>query len=616
MNFFDQQLARKRQSALLLVCFAIALVATGALIHFGVALVSLLLGQSVALFEPSVPALVLIGLVWTIILFGAYFRSLDVKAGGAILARRFGAVHASDRSRYEKEQQLLNVVAEISIASSTPQPDVYILRAESSINAFVLGAEERQGHAGRYAIVVTQGALDNFDRDELQAVVAHEFGHIANGDLPVNMRLLIALGGLMAIDEVGQLLVGEEPDSLIHPGVLVGYFVIGLGSIGVFFGQLIRSAFCRQREYLADACAVQFTRNPYAMASALAVVKNHAQEPALHGIHVKELAHMCFQSGKGKAWFNRLLVSHPHIQNRIDAIDPHFDVKQKKVAEKRNLDYESGTKGASHLTPEKTIITVSDLPVGSELSDSAVVMLADTRNSVATLFALFASENASKKRDYLSAISFAFDKQFSSRVKDIVGLIPDELSDNKLALIELATIKVCQSVERSSRQSILKKLESLLSVSGEYDLMAYASLQLIRGKLDLEFPLIDTLADDHFAQGRHTKAFDEMGSEFALLLSLMIESSGASSAVQTYEFERVLKCYTMTQYPRRTCHETGIVAEVAAAFQTLYVQPKAIREAFVQHCVEIVQKDGHVARAERTLLDLFAASLGCDEHVA
>jgi len=146
--------------------------------------------------------------------------------------------------------------------------------------------------------------------------------------------------------------------------------------------------------------------------------------------------------------------------------------------------------------------------------------------------------------------------------------------------------------------------------------MAYASLQFVRTKLDLDYPVVNTLATDTLADKRHVKAFEAMGGEFALLLSMMIESSGASQAVLDQEFERVLKCYTREAFPRRSKAEEGIVDEVAAAFQTLYAQPIAVREAFVQHCVEIIRQDGYIADAEQALLDLFAASLGCERKAA
>jgi len=159
------------------------------------------------------------------------------------------------------------------------------------------------------------------------------------------------------------------------------------------------------------------------------------------------------------------------------------------------------------------------------------------------------------------------------------------------------------------------KLERLLATDDHYDLMSYATLQLVRRKLDVEFPVIETLADSEHdgAEARLAKNFDSMGAEFALLLSLMLETSGAKPEQLEADFKRVLTCYTQSDYPRRTAEEAGIIEELEDAFQTLYVQPKPIRLAFVQHCVEIVRSDGHVARAEVALLELFAAALGCEE---
>lgn len=616
MNFFDQQSAKRRQSLFLLICFVIALIATGITIHVAIAGLSLLLGETTQFSQPSTPAIVMICLVWITIFFGAVFRIMDVRAGAANLAKRFGAVKISNRSRDDNEQQLLNVVAEISIASSTPQPDVYLLRRESSINAFVLGSLSTKHPKGRHILVLTQGAMDHLDRDELKSVVAHEFGHIANSDIALNMNLLVALGGLMALDEVGRLLVGKNPDDHIHPGVFVGYLFRVLGSIGVFFGQLIRSAFSRQREYLADACGVQYTRNPYAMASALNIIKMQTEEPALHSIHEQELAHLCFQSGKSKRWFKRLLSSHPKLQHRIDAIDPHFNAKHRKAHKARKNSDENVTAGGAGALPAMSAGVSADSVILPMLSDGAQILLSDSRNSIAVLFAIFVSDNENNRRDYFNAVAFAFNKQFAARIKELSNSLSEDIGNKQLALIELSAKTICDSVSIEDRQQLVVKLEGLVSVAGDFTLMNYASLQLIRGKLGVNFPVIKTLAEDHLAQGRHVKTFDSMGGEFALLLSLIVESSGASETQQNQQFERVLKCYTASSYPRRFKNERGIVPEVTAAFQTLYVQPKPIREAFLQHCVEIVKQDGYIARAERVLLDLFAASLGCQRKPA
>lgn len=631
MNFFDRQIAKQRQSVLLLLCFVATLVCMAFVIHGVIAGLSYLLGESGRFSQPSTQAIALIIIVWLTILAGASFRAMDVMAGGAVLARRFGAVHASDRSRYVQERQLLNVVAEVSIASSTPQPDVYVLRNESSINAFVLGSAD-----SRFVIVVSQGALDAFDRDQLQAVVAHEFGHISNGDLPTNMRLLIALGGLMAIDEVGRLLVGDDPDDFAHPGVLVGYLLRGLGSIGVFFGQVIRAAFSRQREFLADATAVQFTRHPYALASALSLIKEHEDEPMLHGIHTQELAHLCLQSGRAKRWYAELLATHPAMQKRIDAIEPHFAIKDRKrksensdsataVSSCSGLSAGSAANDGLFLSQHHSMIAGADAPLPliaetgvSELPDRILLLLPDEKKCLAALFALFASEDQIRRRDFINGIKFGFNETFADEVLSVIQLIPDELRKDQLSIIEHSSAVIRENVTLENRQKMLLKLERLLNVNGVYDLVSYATLQLIRRKIELEFPVLGTVASDSapIAQACHAKTFDAMGSEFALLLSLIVESSGAAATVLDDEFELVLKCYTQIRYPRRTGSEAGIVEELEEAFQTLYMQPKSIRQAFVQHCIEIVQKDGYIARKERALLDLFAASLGCEELAA
>ncbi len=632
MNFFDRQTEKHRQSFALLVCFLLTMAAMGVVIQAIVVGLSILLGEQSSFLHPSAPALTLIGLVWLTVVAGGFFRYLDVRGGGAVLARRFGAVHASDRARFNKEQRLLNVVAEMAIASSTPQPDVFVLRNESSINAFVLGAED-----ARHVVVVTQGALDAFERPELQAVIAHEFGHIKNGDLPINMRLLIALGGLMAIDEVGRLLIGdtaisrEDPISF-HPGVIVGYMLRAIGSIGVFSGQLIRSAFSRQREYLADATAAQFTRNPVALACALDIIRQREDEPALHSLHAQELAHMCFQSGSAAAWYQRLTSSHPQVQSRIDAIEPHFAVKRRKFERSSEQAVDTAVSGqgvgivgglvmsaqpGSISDSRGGKVIVRDVRQGA-LSDRILLLLPDESSCLAVLFALFVSDDAIRREKYYQDLSRSFNDRFTEQVREVAGFIPGELRTDRLGLIEHATQVLSNSLKLESRQRILLQLEQLLTANEEYDLMRYATVQLIRRKLGLEFPVIESVAGEQAggSQARHAKAFDSMGSEFALLLSLMVETSGAPPDVLDAEFERVLKCYTQTRYPRRTARETGIIKELESAFQTLYGQPKSIRQAFVQHCLEIVEHDGYVARAERMLLDLFAASLDCDDLAA
>jgi len=625
MMFFDQQSSKRWQSALFLIAFVGVLLAMALLIHIAIASLSILLAQGGSFAHPSKPAIVMIAIVWFMMIAGGVFRFMDVRAGSAVLARRFGAVHASDRSRHEKEKQLLNVVAEVSIASSTAQPDVYVLRHDENINAFVLGSPD-----SRPVIVVTKGALDAFDRDQLQAVVAHEFAHITSNDIPLNMQLLIAMGALMAIDEVGRVVLARGVTDSFHPGTVLGKLLRALGTVGVFAGGLVSAAFSRQHEYLADACAVQFTRNPFALASALDVISERQSESGLRGVHARELSHLCFQSGVRRGFLSRLLATHPDLSLRIKAIEPHFEVKKRKLRIKRQFDANRGpaetTTPLSSLNPwnidgntsSGNVVSITPNVASRPISDRVTLLLADESACMAAVFALFVPRFTPSSTHFFNALAFAFNDEFVANVKRVMQKVPDELAKDQLSIVTHATDVLNKSLSTGQRQKMTSRLEQLVSLNDRYYLMDYARVQLIRRKLNVEFPMVNSIADklDGVAQARKAKRFDAMGSEFALLLSLMVESSGATATELDTQFQRVLKCYTQQSFVRRTGSETGIVKELEAAFQTLYVQPKTIRHAFVQHCVEIMEHDGYVMPSERSLLDLFAASLGCEELIA
>ncbi|MFK7892050.1 MAG: M48 family metalloprotease [Granulosicoccus sp.] len=614
----------KWHSILLPGGIVLAMVITGLLIHCLVVGFTLVLFQQGSMLNPSAPALLLIALIWLATIAGCIFRALDVRAGGAVLARRFGAVRASNRTRHEKENRLLNVVAEIAIASGTAQPDVFVLRDDVAVNAFVLGNND-----GRTVIVVTQGALDAFNREELQGIVAHEFGHIVNGDLPSNMRLMIVLAGLMGIDELGHWLTRKSPGSAFHPARIAGAFIKALGFPGVHAGKLIRSTCATEREFVADSSAAGLTRNPYGLASALTVVKARQQEPPLHSRHAKELAHLCFHSGNTFYWYQKLLPGHPGLQRRIDKLDPHHEMKRK----------------ARMASPDKPLAE-SEVPVISELvlrpfdrrsryaadgitrragndaihsiPDDLTRSLSDVSTCTAALFALFVSNRQEEQNDYLNSLAFSFDTGFAQDVKSVLSMMPDEFQSAHIAIIYRACDFLKSTMAQEDRHRLLLKLERIISARDDYNLIAYATAQLIRRRLHVEFPILRSVTNERrsLADARKVKTFESMGGEFALLLSLVIEASGAVSEKLDEQFERLLKCYTQGSYPRRTARESGIIEEVEAAFQTLYVQPKSIRQAFVQHCIQIMRKDGSIAPDEQKMINLFAASLCCEELLA
>ncbi len=603
MYFFGKQRSSKASSHVFLFGFVVAMIMFMLVAHVAVNAFSLLLGYTDSMYVSSPQAKAIVAIIWFAVIAGSYFRYLDVRKGGSALARRFGATMASDKGRFPDENRLHNVVSEMAIAASCPRPEIYILTNEHTINAFVVGSKEEDR-----AIVVSQGALDRLDREELQAVVGHEFGHIAHGDIPINMRLLILLGGLLAIDEIGQLYTGKDWRRDWHIGYLLGLPLRLLGSVGVLTANLIRAAFSRQREFLADASAVQYSRNPLAMASALAKVRDQNDDEPMQSRHSGELAHLCFQVGSVQTWFSRFFSSHPAIQKRIDEIDPHFATKERAL-QRREAPKAEGVS----LAWQQPVTRESGATRGA-LPDSVALMVNDTPSCLAVLFAVFASDAPGKREDYYNAIGFAYTPLLSAQVKHVVTSLSADLDEHRTSIISYATDRLRKEVLLENRQKLMKNLERLLVVEGEFDLINYAIAQLIRRQLDVEFLVIDQLAEKEgeLATQTNVKTFDSMGAEFALLLSLMIEASGAPSEKLEEYYSGALRCYTKVKHPRRSGSEPGIYKELEKAFQTLYVQPQNIRDAFVQHCVEIMHQDGHVARAEDSVIGLFAASLDCN----
>ncbi len=270
--------------------------------------------------------------VGAVVLLGSLYKIMDLSAGGRTVADALGGQLIPQNTNDLKQRRLLNVVEEMAIASGTPAPPVYILTGEPGINAFAAGFTPRDAVIG-----VTQGLVDHLSREQMQGVIAHEFSHIFNGDMRLNIRLMGVLNGILIIGLIGYYILRSLPrlsgrrkgaGGILALGILVlGILGIGLmiiGFAGTFFGGLIKAAVSRQREYLADASAVQFTRNPDGIAGAL-------KQIGRHGSIVKnpgglEVSHAFFAQG-ASGFMQALFATHPPLTKRILRIDPQWDGK-------------------------------------------------------------------------------------------------------------------------------------------------------------------------------------------------------------------------------------------------------------------------------------------------
>ncbi len=268
--------------------------------------------------------------VTAVILLGSFIRTLSLRGGGRVVAEMMGARLVSGNPRDPLERRLLNVVEEMAIASGTPVPQVYVMDQEEGINAFAAGFG-----TGDAVIAVTRGTLEKLNRAELQGVVAHEFSHIVNGDMRLNIRLIGILFGILMVALIGRLLLrwgaiashSRSRDSNGGvPLVVLGLGLLVLGYVGVFFGNLIKASVSRQREYLADASAVQFTREPQGIAGALKKIGGDAQGSLIRHPDAEELSHTYFSEGIHYLFgLNGLFATHPPLEKRILRVDPGWD---------------------------------------------------------------------------------------------------------------------------------------------------------------------------------------------------------------------------------------------------------------------------------------------------
>lgn len=339
MNFFEHQANARRQTGRLLIFFITAVVLTVLAVDIGLYALGFMMvgGVHGNWLWHDWSAQAFVG-TFLVIFGGSLVEYLHLRGGGQSVAELVGGRRIDFATTHFQERQLINVVEEMSIASGVPSPMLYVLERESGINAFVAGLSLHDS-----VMVVTQGALDTFTREELQAVVGHEFSHILNGDMRLNVRLMALLAGILTLGQIGSFIMRatgtfrsrnkNERSGLPHLFV-VGLLLWMIGSIGLLFGRLIKAAISRQREFLADASSVQFTRNPDGLAGALIKIKNHSEQSWLNNLRAESMSHMCF----GEALhFSQLLATHPPLVDRITALGRQYLVKDRAYQREQRL---------------------------------------------------------------------------------------------------------------------------------------------------------------------------------------------------------------------------------------------------------------------------------------
>lgn len=559
----------------------------------------------------------------TIILLGSGYKTMQLAGGGGVVARDLGGRLVDRNTTDSDERRLLNVIEEMSIAAGMPVPDVYVLEGEDGINAFAAGHTP-----GDAVIGVTRGCMRALNRDELQGVMAHEFSHILNGDMRLNLRLIGVLHGILIIAIIGQLALrlamhsggsrDKEGNQWRIAIAVGGGAIMALGYLGVFFGRLIQAAASRQREYLADASAVQFTRNPEGIASALKKIGGIEGQSSLTSPMAEEASHMMF----GAAKLNSLFATHPPLQDRIKRIAPHWDGTFAKVqlpdisnrAARRTaattdqpglaaalasgLAMES-TDSAAHLGEMDSLDLDRAVSIRASMPEEWQAILGNPATAQAMMFALLLSEDAALLQTELATLQLCVDEETLALTLDLHRQISPHSSSTLIAVIDLAipALRRLSSGEYARFASILQRV---MASDHRIDLFEFMVQKILRRHLDLHFRRTSPPHEKY-------TSLAPLLPEAHVILSLLAQTAGQSEAE------------IATAYSAAAAHLPGLSSTplnadwtaLDAALDKFNLASPLVKQQLLQACGYAVMADATVLNEEAELLRAVADTIGC-----
>ena len=619
MNFFEQQARARRSSTRLVVLFAMAVAGIVLAIDLAVALVA---GPDwgVLAFTTCV-TLAVIGL-------GSLSRMASLRSGGDAVALQLGGRPVPEDTTDASLRRLRNVVEEISIASGVPVPGLYVLEDEPAINAFAAGYSPSDA-----AIAVTRGALDRLNRDELQGVIAHEFSHVLNGDMRLNIRLMGVLFGILMIGLVGRKVLylgGRSRDRAVHPVLLGALVALVVGSIGTFFGRMIKAGVSRSRERLADASAVQFTRQTAGLAGALKKIAGLPDGSRLgNRAEAEEVSHMLFGDGIG---FSGLFATHPPILERIRALEPGFGEEQLKGLRREWMmappsglqeDRMMGLDAAHGTLPARDARLVVTPPmvaaqVGAPEADDyrradaimhgmpdALRSLARSREAVLPLvLGLLLDDDASIRDRQLPEITARLGEDVARAARVLHGGDLSALHPMQRLPLAAIAFPVLRRRPRPELETFLDTVHAVVHADGKVSLFEYCLARL------LEVQLRETLDPRRHARFGRRKP-GNVRQEFATLLAVVAQAGNPRDPAKAQRaylagLQRVLPRDHLPYAPPAN----GVLAldEVWPALDAL--EPLA-KQVLVEAVTDAASHDGRISVAESELLRTICGVLHC-----
>ncbi|MEM6468864.1 MAG: M48 family metallopeptidase [Planctomycetota bacterium] len=656
-QFFDRQAAARRNTVWLIAMFIVALIVMVAVIFVVVSVGSkqILKHQSPlaqarvtsGTFEGQNLINGLFGAAFTAVLIcsGTAYKVLALRqGGGGGVAESIGGKRIAPDSASADEQRVLNVVEEMAIASGTPVPPVFLLDQEPAINAFAAGYTP-----GDAVVGLTRGAMENLSREELQGVIAHEFSHILNGDMRMSIRMIGILHGILLLSLIGKLILRstafsgrgayrQRESRNSGNGVLVilacGAILLVIGMVGSVIGGLLKAAVSRQREFLADASAVQFTRNPKGIADALKKLGGLAEHGRLEHPNAAIASHMYFGQGVFEG-FSGLMATHPPLEKRIRAIDPGWDGKfpvvkvgsspRSKRRPRSPSVQRQAVSGFASLGMREDFVNVESVRgTAKRIGDLTFESRRDAR---ALIDALHPSISEAARHPYSARaiiVALLLDSEADIRgqqLSKIEGLVEssimtliDRLSPQVDALddgVRLPLVDLCMpalaAMSKPQYQRFIHAFNALVAADQQIELFEWTLAQVIVRHLRPHFFGVAGQTTRYYGLGR-------LRSEVSVVLSMMSRVGetrggeiGHDGIRAAFAAGAAKLSVTVTLLP----HDQCTLQSFNAALKKLTRTSVRLRGEIVDACAAAICADNHVRVREAELLRGIADLLDC-----
>src|SRR5579862_2613914 len=647
MDFFAQQDKTRRKTKALVFYFILAVAALIVAVYFA-SLIIFTGAQShfhrygeepaFALWNPRVFLGAAAG-VLAVILIGSSYKTMALAQGGSVVSEMMGGRPINLNTNDPDERKLLNVVEEMAIASGVPVPPVYVMDTEDGINAFAAGHKP-----GDATITVTRGCMKLLSRDELQGVIGHEFSHILNGDMRLNLRLMGIIFGILCLAIIGRILLqtarGGGRGRGQNPLPLLGLLLLVVGYIGVFFGRLIQAAVSRQREFLADASSVQFTRNPGGITGALKKIGGLGEMGSrLWHAHSEELSHMFFGNGISEPFIS-LLETHPPLTERIKVFDSAFDGKFSYVRydgrdrppeaistpKRQPLPNLFGTvlggailaSGDADQPP--VIRSHSVLPnlgnptplhlkyaeqLRDSLPDSVKAAARAPLDAVALIYAMLLSPDEKERATQLAGLAQRVDTAIQQKTGALFPDVTRAAAHAHLPMINLA-LGALRQLTADQFAQFSQTLQWLIESDGKVELFEFVLQKIVLHHLGPQFD-----------QGRRDVvqyySIKPLVPDCAVLLSALanVGSNDAAEIQKAFTtgmpYLRAPDETVLVLLPREQCD----VKQIDVALNRLALAVPTIKKNLIEACIHTVGADGVILEAEAELLRAIADTLDC-----